>query len=236
MKAKNADTYAYVAEAFDDSPDYFVAGADLKNGETGDRDQSLPIAIRVGPRRADRIQELPKASGCKERCSTPRIISRASSIRCWSTSMNGRAIFCIATSRSPSERLIRSRVDAAGYFVLMPDIVFRARDPGLSVVECVTAATKKVLETGMVDPKRVGIVGHSWGGFGSAFTMTQTDCSPRRVAGGPLPNLVSSSGEIYWNTGVPETSHAEIGQERLEVPLWEDPQAYMRNSADFQRE
>jgi len=53
------------------------------------------------------------------------------------------------------------------------------------------------------------------------------------VAGGPLTDLVSSYGEIYWNTGTPETGHAEVGQERLEVPLWEDPQAYMRNSAVF---
>jgi pimeloyl-ACP methyl ester carboxylesterase len=28
----------------------------------------------------------------------------------------------------------------------------------------VTAATKKVLETGMIDAKRVGLIGHSWGG------------------------------------------------------------------------
>jgi dipeptidyl aminopeptidase/acylaminoacyl peptidase len=103
----------------------------------------------------------------------------------------------------------------------------------LSVVECVTAATKKALESGMIDPKRVGIIGHSWGGFGSAFTMTQTDMFAAAVAGGPLTNLVSSYGEIYWNSGVPETGHAEVGQERLEVPLWEDPQAYMRNSAVF---
>lgn len=63
--------------------------------------------------------------------------------------------------------------------------------------------------------------------------MTQTDMFAAAVAGGPLTDLVSSAGEIYWNTGVPETSHAEVSQERLEVPLWEDPQAYQRNSAVF---
>jgi dipeptidyl aminopeptidase/acylaminoacyl peptidase len=85
----------------------------------------------------------------------------------------------------------------------------------------------------MIDPKRVGLIGHSWGGFGTAFVMTQTDLFAAGVAGGPLTNLVSSYGEIYWNSGVPETGHAEVGQERLEVPLWEDPQAYLRNSAIF---
>jgi dipeptidyl aminopeptidase/acylaminoacyl peptidase len=85
----------------------------------------------------------------------------------------------------------------------------------------------------MVDPKRVGLIGPSWGGFGTSFVLTQTDLFAAGVAGGPLTNLVSSYGEIYWNTGVPETSHAEVGQERMEVPLWEDPQAYTRNSAVF---
>ncbi|SPE35273.1 hypothetical protein SBA6_420008 [Candidatus Sulfopaludibacter sp. SbA6] len=45
----------------------------------------------------------------------------------------------------------------------------------MSVLECVTAATKKVLDTGMIDPTRVGLVGHSWGGFGTSFGMTQSD-------------------------------------------------------------
>ena len=134
------------------------------------------------------------------------------------------------SERSPYSEAVWT---ANGYFVLMPDIVFRPRDPGLSVLECVTAATKKTIESGMIDPKRVGLVGHSWGGFGTAFVMTQTDLFAAGVAGGPLTNLVSSYGEIYWNTGQPETGHAEVGQERLDVPLWEDPQAYMRNSAVF---
>ena len=103
----------------------------------------------------------------------------------------------------------------------------------MSVLECVTAATRKVIESGMIDPKRVGLVGHSWGGFGTVFVMTQTDLFAAGAAGGPLTNLVSSYGEIYWNNGIPETNHAEVGQERLEVPLYEDPQAYLRNSAVF---
>jgi dipeptidyl aminopeptidase/acylaminoacyl peptidase len=136
---------------------------------------------------------------------------------------------------TPSERSPYSEAvwSANGYFVLMPDIVFRARDPGMSVLECVTAATKKVLETGMIDAKRVGLIGHSWGGFGTSFVLTQTDLFTAGVAGGPLTNLSSSYGEIYWNSGGPETNHAEVGQERMEVPIYEDPASYLRNSAVF---
>jgi dipeptidyl aminopeptidase/acylaminoacyl peptidase len=92
---------------------------------------------------------------------------------------------------------------------------------------------KKVLESGMIDAKRVGLVGHSWGGYETTFLLTQTNMFAAGVAGGPLTNLASSYGEIYWNSGGPETNHAEVGQERMEVPLYEDPQAYIRNSAVY---
>jgi hypothetical protein len=55
-KAKSAEIYAYVVQAFDDSPDYFV-GARAGEREADQPHQSLPIEFCVGPRRADRIQE-----------------------------------------------------------------------------------------------------------------------------------------------------------------------------------
>ena len=69
-----------------------------------------------------------------------------------------------------------------GYFVFQPDIVFRPREPGLSVVECVTPGVKRVVQMGVVDAKRVGVVGHSWGGFDTAFLATP-DVFSAAVAG-----------------------------------------------------
>jgi dipeptidyl aminopeptidase/acylaminoacyl peptidase len=120
-----------------------------------------------------------------------------------------------------------------GYFVLMPDIVFRPREPGVSVVECVSAALKQVFATGMVDPDKVGVVGHSWGGFDAAYLATHTDLFAAAVAGAPITNLVSNYGNHHWRNGIAETDHIETGQQRMQVPLWEDLQAYVRNSAVF---
>ena len=38
-----------------------------------------------------------------------------------------------------------------GYFLLLPDIRFRPREPGISVAECVTAAVKKALQNTAID-------------------------------------------------------------------------------------
>jgi dipeptidyl aminopeptidase/acylaminoacyl peptidase len=44
---------------------------------------------------------------------------------------------------------------------------------------------------------------------------------------------VSNYGNHHWSTGIAETDHIETGQQRMEVPLYEDLQAYIRNSAIF---
>lgn len=233
VKAKNADTYAYIVEAFDDSPDYFVAGADLKNGKQVT--ETNPFASQYAWGRGELIEyKSPKGERLQGALFYPANYQPGKQypmlVHIYERESNFLHRYFPVSEQTPYSEAVWS---ASGYFVLMPDIVFRPRDPGFSVLECVTAATKKVIETGMVDPKRIGLVGHSWGGFGTVFTMTQSDLFSAAVAGGPLTNLVSSYGEIYWNSGTQETDHAEVGQERMEVPLFEDPQAFVRNSAVF---
>jgi dipeptidyl aminopeptidase/acylaminoacyl peptidase len=121
-----------------------------------------------------------------------------------------------------------------GYFVFEPDIVFRPRQPGLSVVECVTAGIKKVTTMGAVDPKRVGVIGHSWGGFDTAYLATHTNgVFAAAIAGAPITDLVSNYGNHHWSSGIAETDHIETGQQRMEVPLYEDLPDYIANSAVF---
>jgi dipeptidyl aminopeptidase/acylaminoacyl peptidase len=137
---------------------------------------------------------------------------------------------------APSERNYYSvgSFTSHGYFLLEPDIVFQPRDPGISVVDCVTSAVKKVLTMGAVDSKKVGVVGHSWGGFDAAYLATHTnDFFAAAVAGAPITDLVSNYGNHHWSVGIAETDHIETGQQRMQVPLYEDLQAYIRNSAVF---
>lgn len=233
VKAKNADVYAYEAEAFDAAPQEFVAAADLQNAKQVT--DNNPFAKDYAWGKSQLIEyKSPKGERLQGALFYPANYDPVKKypliVHIYERESQFLHRYFPVSDRSPYTEAIWS---ANGYFILMPDIVFRARDPGMSVLECVTAATRKVLETGMIDAKRVGLIGHSWGGFGTSFVMTQTDLFTAGVAGGPLTDLVSSYGEIYWNSGTPETDHAEVGQERLEVPLWEDPQAYMRNSAVF---
>jgi dipeptidyl aminopeptidase/acylaminoacyl peptidase len=232
-KAKDADVYVYASEAFDVPTNYFAADAGLRNPHQVTDADSFASNYAWG--KAELIEyKSPKGERLQGALFAPANYDPAKKypliVHIYERESQYLHRYFPLSERSPYTEAVWT---ANGYFVLMPDIVFRPRDPGMSILECVSAATKKVLESGRIDPKRVGLIGHSWGGYGTSFVMTQSDLFTAGVAGGPLTDLVSSYGEIYWNSGVPETDHAEVGQERMEVPLWEDPQAFTRNSAVF---
>ncbi len=134
--------------------------------------------------------------------------------------------------QGPSERSYYNYITWAqqGYFVLLPDIVFRARDPGVSTAETMDAAIRAVDARGLIDRERVGFIGHSWGGYEATFLAARTELFATAVAGAPLTDFVSFMGSIHWNPGIAEVDHWETGQARMEVPYWEDPDAHERNS------
>jgi dienelactone hydrolase len=120
-----------------------------------------------------------------------------------------------------------------GYAVLIPDIVYKVNDPGMSAVWCMVPAVKAAISTGIVDAKKVGITGHSWGGYQTSFLVTQTDIFAAAVAGAPLTNMVSMYSLIYKNTGGGNMAIFESSQGRFKGGYWENWDAYYRNSPVF---
>jgi dipeptidyl aminopeptidase/acylaminoacyl peptidase len=100
----------------------------------------------------------------------------------------------------------------------------------VSAVACVTAAVKAAIATGVVDPKRIGLQGHSWGGYQTAFTVTQTDMFAAAVAGAPLTNMVSMYSLIYKNSGGANQAIFESSQGRFLGSYLDNWEAYVRNS------
>ncbi len=232
-KAKSADTYAYVRQAFDDSPDLFVGGPDLASAKQVSATNPFQSRFAWGRTelvdyksdRGERLQGvLHYPAGFEPGRKYPMVVY-----------MYERLSDGLHTYVSPSERAPYNAAvfTSRGYFFFQPDIVFRPREPGLSVVECVVPAVKQVIAKGQVDPARVGAVGHSWGGFDASFLATHTDVFAAAVAEAPITNLVSNYGNFHWSNGIAETDHIETGQQRMEVPLYEDLPAYIRNSAVF---
>ena len=120
-----------------------------------------------------------------------------------------------------------------GYAVLIPDIVYKVNDPGMSAVWCMVPAVKAAINTGVVDAKKVGITGHSWGGYQTSFLVTQTDIFAAAVAGAPLTNMVSMYSLIYKNSGGGNMAIFESSQGRFKGSYLDNWDAYYRNSPVF---
>jgi len=122
-----------------------------------------------------------------------------------------------------------------GYLVLQPDVVYEIGKPGTSALDCVTSAVRKVIELGYADPARIGLQGHSWGGYQSSFILTQTDMFAAVVTGAPPTNLISFHGETYPGTGTLQQGITEVGQVRMgrDVTPWTAKDLYEEQSAIY---
>ncbi|MGB5819331.1 MAG: prolyl oligopeptidase family serine peptidase [Saonia sp.] len=117
-----------------------------------------------------------------------------------------------------------------GYLVFYPDIRYTPNDPGISAVNCIEAGVKAVLAKGIVDKDRVGLIGHSFGGYETAFAVTQTDLFATAVAGAAVTDLVSWYHTLEGDYGKDVMSFFEDGQFRFTNSFYQNPAAYFRNS------
>ncbi len=127
-----------------------------------------------------------------------------------------------------------SNFSTQGYFVLRPDIVYDLGEVGASATACVLSAADAVLATGLVDPSKIGLIGHSFGGYETDFIITQTDRFATAIAGAAWTDLVSTYLYIGGNYLKPDFWRSEYDQLRIGKSLFEGTDSYLRNSPVLQ--
>lgn len=230
LKARKAGRYFYTRETQRDFPDFYVADAFLGRPArlTEANPQQKEFLWSAGARLVDYVSEKGKKlqaalflpADYQEGKKYPTIVYIYEKL---SSGLNR---YFLPTANGFNKSYYTSQ----GYAVLMPDITYTINDPGMSAVWCVLPALKAAIETGVVDPERVGLQGHSWGGYQTAFLITQTEAFAAAVAGAPLTNMISMYSSIYWNTGSANQPIFESSQGRFTGGYWENLEAYTRNS------
>ena len=229
MKARKADVFFYTRDTYNEYPNYYVADPMLKKGQKitdanpqqkdflwssgvmlldyksakGDKLQAalfLPANYEKGKKYPTLVYYYEKSSQGLNRYTQP--------------SANG---------------FNKSVYTSNGYAVLMPDITYKINDPGMSAVWCVLPAIDAAVAAGVVDRAKVGLHGHSWGGYQTAFLVTQADFAAA-VAGAPLTNMISMYSSIYFNSGGANQPIFESSQGRFYGGYWDNLEAYQRNS------
>jgi dipeptidyl aminopeptidase/acylaminoacyl peptidase len=123
-----------------------------------------------------------------------------------------------------------ANLTAKGYFVLLPDTTYEVGNVGFSALDCVESAVKAVLSKSIVDEKKVGLIGHSFGGFQTNFIITQSKMFACAVAGAATSNFLSSHLSVSKNLEIPNFFIIESGQARMMASPFENMDIYLKNS------
>ena len=123
-----------------------------------------------------------------------------------------------------------------GYVIFNPDVPYRIGYPGASAYDAVVSGTEALIEEGFIDKDRIGIQGHSWGGYQIAYILTKTDLFRCAEAGAPVVNMTSAYGGIRWGSGLSRIFQYEHTQSRIGGTLWDKLDLYMENSPLFMLE
>jgi len=234
LKAKNAETYVFTLQRFEEFPNLWVSGpalADMKKLSEANPQQPQYIwgrseliqylnddgvtldAILTKPENFDPSKKYPLLVYIYEKLAG--------------------GLYRYFPPAPGSSSINLTRYVSNGYVVLQPDIVYEIGYPGSSAMKCVLPAIHKVVGEGYIDPKRIGIQGHSWGGYQISYMITQTDIFAAVEAGASVVNMTSAYGGIRWGTGMSRAFQYEKTQSRIGAPLWTRALQFLENSPLF---
>jgi len=239
-KAANADTYLFTRQTFVEFPDLRVSGPSFKDAKKisdanpqqaeynwghrilfdfkdhdGHRLQgilAIPDDYKPGEKRPMLVNFYEKNSQNLNRYTAPSYL----------TGMGSSPIQAVSN----------------GYITMLPDVYFHTGRSHSDMLDAVEAATKKVIAMGYVDPKHIGINGHSFGGEGVAFIGTRSRLFAAIGMGAGVTDLYQDFNQNWgWGYQVPGGSGANgddyylYGQGRWGFSPWEKPDVYMFESA-----
>lgn len=233
-KAENADVLVYSRQSFEEFPDLWVSDTTFQNPkkishanpqqseylwgkaeliEWQSPDGILLKGVLIKPEDFDYSKKYPMIVYIYERLSD--------------------TLHSYSQPAPSSASINTSFYVSRGYIVFRPDILYEIGFPGESALKCVVSGVQAVIERGYVDPKRIGIQGHSWGGYETAFIITRTNLFACAVAGAPVANMFSAYGGIRWGSGMVRQFQYEKTQSRIGGSIWEYPMRFFANSPLF---
>ncbi|WP_265427293.1 alpha/beta hydrolase family protein [Chryseobacterium sp. YIM B08800] len=117
-----------------------------------------------------------------------------------------------------------------GYMVFQPDIVSDSRGPGISALDCVHSGLDAIQGNVNIDFRRIGLTGHSFGGYETNFIATHSARFTTYVSGAGLSDIMNTYFSFNELFKIADYSRFETGQFSMGVPFSEDKDLYYRNN------
>ena len=121
---------------------------------------------------------------------------------------------------------------------MIPDVHYHTGPSHSDQLDSVESAVKKVIEMGVVDPKHIGLNGHSYGGEGAAFIATRSRLFAAVGVGAGVVDLFNDfnmnwgwSYQVRGGSGANGDDYYLYGQGREAVSPWDKPDMYHFESA-----
>jgi len=120
-----------------------------------------------------------------------------------------------------------------GYLVFAPDIYNTMAGNGQDAMNSVVAAANYLRRFPWVDVGKMGLQGHSFGGYYTNYIITQSTRFAAAVASSGPANLISEYGDLWGGVLNGDVSKKEMFENRhyrMNASLWERPDLYIKNS------
>jgi dipeptidyl aminopeptidase/acylaminoacyl peptidase len=118
-----------------------------------------------------------------------------------------------------------------GYAVLLPDVPRKVGTAMQDIAKAVLPGVDKVIELGIADPDRLGVMGHSFGGYGVLCLLVQTTRFKAAVERAGPANLISAYSQLQPNGSSLYTGQIEAAS--TGGTLWEKRDTFIENSPVF---
>ena len=119
------------------------------------------------------------------------------------------------------------------YAVLLPDIPLHVGTPQLDLMKTVLPGVNTVVEMGIADPDRLGVMGHSFGGYSTLSIISQTDRFKAAVVASGFGHTFADYGSMGKTGTAFATSTQEQGPGSMGGTPWQVRERYIENSPAF---
>ena len=120
-----------------------------------------------------------------------------------------------------------------GYALLLPDTPTGAGTPMKDVADTILPGVNKAIELGVADPDRLGVMGQSFGGYGTLSLLVQTPRFKAAIMRAGLGSLIGIYGEMGKDGSAYAIGVLEDGPARMRGTPWEFRERYIENSPIF---
>jgi dipeptidyl aminopeptidase/acylaminoacyl peptidase len=240
VKARKADTFLFTRQTFVEFPDLRVSGPDLAgskkitdaNPQQKDFLWGHRVLFDFRNRDGLRLQGiLAVPDDYKPGEKRPMIVTFYEK-NSQNLHVHTPPVYMVSMGRMPTQAV------SDGYLTMMPDVHFRTGFSHSDMLECVEAATRKVVEMGYADPKRIGLTGHSYGGEGAAYIGVMSKLFAAVGMGAGVVDLANDFAMNWgWTYAAPGGSgdtafqYYLYDQGRWGFSPWDNPERYRNESA-----